>query len=410
MINKPLLFMHAPPEHIPHVINASVLFSGLRKVYGIDPIWVTMNSSKQDDILPTKAFIENLKIEELLEYSDVEVENCCKYIDDEMNPKIDELEEFILKFNPPVVFVYYFPPFWYPIVQICKKHNISVGIHVQVNYIVNGENFIFDNIENAREALIEADFLTVSQQREKFDLSKWLNIEEENIYVIDKSIPSKMLSDIVNGNNDEKFYKEYSEIFSIMNSSKKNMGYIGRFDDIKNIHWFLEECMIKLNDCFDKFNLILIGDGNRRKEIELLAKNYENVYVLKAKIPYKDTLTFIKNLDLVIFPSGYDLTPRLPLEALAVGTNVILGDFNFNDVYKEYSIVIPEERTEECRLDYTNYKAVYGVPNSEIMAEKIKTFVCSNNIESVDIKKISEKVNPLININSFYEALKKYLR
>lgn len=410
MGNKPLLFMHAPPEHIPHVINASFLFSGLRKIYNIDPIWVTMNNSNQDSILPTREFIEKLKLEELLEYSDINVENCCKYVNDEMNPKIEELEEFILKFNPSVVFVYYFPPFWYPIVQICKKHNIPVGIHVQVNYIINGENFIFDNVENAREALVEADFLTVSQQREKIDLSKWLNINEDNIHVINKSIPQKVLADVISGNNDESFFNEYPEIFKIMNNSKKNIGYIGRFDDIKNIHWFLEECMLKLDDCHDKFNLILIGDGNKRKEIEEISENYKNIYLLKAKISYKDALTFIKNLDLIIFPSGYDLTPRLPLEALAVGTNVILGDFNFNDVYRYDSIVIPVERNEECRLDYTNYKAFYGVPSSEAMTKKVREFIYSSNIKVVDTERIAERVNPLINIHSFYDALEKYLK
>lgn len=408
-MKKPLLFMHAPPEHIPHVINASVLYSGLRKNYNIEPNWVTMNVVDTDKILKTKKFIEKLKLEELLEYADTEVENCFRYVKDEMNPTEEELEGFIIKYNPSVVFLYYFPPFWWPIVQICKKNNISIGIHVQVNYIKDYENFIFENVKNAKEALIEADYLTVSQEKEKKDLAHYLKKDERNIYVIDKSIPTRVLSEVVSGKNDSSFEQQYLDIQNILNNGKRNLGYIGRLDDIKNIHWFLEECMPRLREVNDKFNLILIGDGNRGDYIQKKSKEYSNVYLLKNKLPYKDTLTFLRKLDLIIFPSGYDLTPRLPLEALAVGTEVILGDFNFNEVYKEFSIVVPEEASEKCNLDYTNYKAMYGIPNRDVMVNKIIDFINSTKEDNLSQEKILKRVDPLVNVKGFYEAIKFYL-
>lgn len=408
-MKKPLLFMHAPPEHIPHVINASVLYSGLRRVYNIDSNWVTMNVIDTNEILETKHFIQKLKLDELLEYADTKVENCFRYVKDEMNPKEEELEEFILKYNPSVVFVYYFPPFWWPIVQICKKHNIPIGIHVQVNYIKEYRNFIFENVVNAREALIEADYLTVSQQREKIDLAYYLKKDEKNIYVIDKSIPTKVLEEVISGKTDKRFQDEYSHIQSILNNGKKNIGYIGRLDDIKNIHWFLEECMPQLEEVNDKFNLILIGDGNRGDMIEKKSKEYANVHLLKNKLPYKDTLTFLRKLDLVLFPSGYDLTPRLPLEALSVGTRVILGDFNFNEIYKEFSIVVAEGGVEKCKLDYTNYSAKYGIPDRDIMIRKVINFINSTKEDNLIQEKILKNIDPLVNIKSFYQAIKIYL-
>lgn len=409
MKKNPLLFMHAPPEHIPHVINASVLYNGLKKVHNLNPKWVTMNNSKKDKLLYTEEFMKKMKLEELLEGGDVEIENCCQYVNDEMNPREDELEDFILNHKPSVVFVYYFPPFWYPLVKICKKHKIPIGIHVQVNYVVNNDNFIFDNVENARRALKEADFLTVSQEKEKIDLANLLNKNNESIYVINKSIPSKVLLEVINGENDENFNTEYTDIYNILNNGKKNIGYIGRLDDIKNIHWFLKECMEKLNNYHEKFNCIIIGRGNKEEEISLLSKKYKNVYLLNYKLPYKDTLTFLRMLDLALFPSGYDLTPRLPLEALTVGTDVILGDFNFNDKYKKNSIVIPEGEMDICYLDYTGYKAFYGVPEVDSMVSKIKEYIHSDNTNNINLDTRIEAVNPLNNIKAFYNAIEKYI-
>ncbi|MCU1340706.1 MAG: exopolysaccharide biosynthesis protein WecB/TagA/CpsF family [Candidatus Acidoferrum typicum] len=103
--------------------------------------------------------------------------------------------------------------------------------------------------------------------------------------------------------------------------------HVGRFSKQKN-HDALLQMMLQLPDA----NLILVGDGERRSEIEHCVKqmNLGNRVTLLGEIPAEGVHALMHACDLFLFPSIYEAMPMALLEAMAAGMAIVASDIPAN--------------------------------------------------------------------------------
>ena len=102
-----------------------------------------------------------------------------------------------------------------------------------------------------------------------------------------------------------------------------NLLFVGRLSVQKNIPKLIDSVsLIKSNVV-----LHIIGDGERKKEIEKLIsdKKLKNV-ILHGKKTGIDLINFYKNADIFILTSNIEAMPLVLLEAMASGTPIIASD------------------------------------------------------------------------------------
>ena len=116
-------------------------------------------------------------------------------------------------------------------------------------------------------------------------------------------------------------------------------------------------------------------------------------------------------VDVLAFPSGTDYTPRIPMEALLVGTKVVLNDLNFNAIFRSYCRVVSVENfgmyrpygyNDNMRFVNGDNRKPYGKPDPQVFAEKVIAA-----LQDDDKPVLSQK---LFTSEGFIEGLKQSLR
>ena len=149
------------------------------------------------------------------------------------------------------------------------------------------------------------------------------------------------------------------------------IGHIGRFNPQKN-HEFLVDIFEKCLEKNRKVTLMLVGDGEGRKEIENKVKKQG----LQDKVLFmgvrKDIPELLQVMDVFVFPSLYEGLPVTMIEAQAAGVPAVISD----------------RVSEECIITEGLVK-VEGLENTpEQWAEEIlKQAKISKNDKSEEIKK-----------------------
>ena len=370
--------MHAPPEHTAHMVNSSLLYHGLSLVLAEKPVWLTMNPRDLRPILNPQPHLERFGLGGLAHAAAVSVHNCAPLVSDQFSPKLEELRAFVLGHEPSGVYLHYYLPFWYPVVAICREHNIPVGLHVPVFYHRGGSrrHEVPMHVEKdplAIEAARGADFITVSQDADVAVVASRLRIPPSRVHVLPKGIPRDAWTDA-----SRRFDRRFAtRLEPGLREDQPLLTYIGRFEKIKNISWFLAECMPLLARWESRFQVLLSGWGSEMSRVRGLASGFPNVAIVEGVLSYSETLRLLGSCDGVIFPSGYDFAPRLPLEALSLQKPVVLGDFNFNHLYRPYAISVPRAGEDTAVLEYSNERVVYGRPDAGAMARAIAELIDS---------------------------------
>ena len=65
------------------------------------------------------------------------------------------------------------------------------------------------------------------------------------------------------------------------------------------------------------------------------------MHFLEKSLSYVDTLALLAHVNVLAAPSGADYTPRIPMDALLMGSRVVANAQNFNELYKEYCSLVP---------------------------------------------------------------------
>ncbi len=106
---------------------------------------------------------------------------------------------------------------------------------------------------------------------------------------------------------------------------KKVIGHVGSFNEQKN-HTFLIDILKELLIIDKNYRLVLIGDGEKREEIErkaILAGIEDKVIFLGRRT---DISELLQAMDLMVLPSIYEGLPVVTIEWQAAGLPIVVSD------------------------------------------------------------------------------------
>lgn len=366
------LFMHTPPEHTAHIVNAACLFSGLQRL-GVSAQWITMNPRNPAHLLNPSLGLAGLGLDEFADECNVEVLNCAPWVSDEFSPEPAAIRRLLSKTRTRVLYMHYYPPFWGPVVDACRDEGIRVGLHVQCFDRRPNDRPFFLEYAGALDGLRKADFLTVSQPSDVCGVCELAFKSPDHVAVVPKSVPPRALElarEAVGGD------PALSTGHAVLPSCIPTITYVGRLERFKSIDWFLEQCLPQLADRADEFNVLIVGRGTAQNDVAALADRFDNVRLSMEQVRYDEALRIVAQSDLLLFPSGFDYSPRLPLEAMLLGTPVVMGRFAFSQRFHgDASWLVEMAGTASDVLDYTGLEVEYGLLNPGQMVDAIRQFL-----------------------------------
>ncbi len=106
-------------------------------------------------------------------------------------------------------------------------------------------------------------------------------------------------------------------------NSKYVVGFVGSLIPIKNV-MILPQIFEKLQNEFSDISFLVVGEGKLEKKLAAAFKdnNIKNLHMLGKKKP-NEMPTLMNCLDVLIIPSLNEGLPRVTLEALSCGVNVV---------------------------------------------------------------------------------------
>lgn len=169
--------------------------------------------------------------------------------------------------------------------------------------ISGSKKFLIETLQ--KFSLYYANTLVVTSPSIKEYVSKKYNINPNMIFLIPNSV-------------DTDFFLSKPEI----EVTKGRITYIGRLHPIKN----LKSLIIACSGIADT-NLVLIGDGPQRKELENLSNKYHANVTFRGTIPNNQIPQELNQTEVFILPSFLEGHPKALIEAMAcekpvIGTNV----------------------------------------------------------------------------------------
>lgn len=247
-----------------------------------------------------------------------------------------------------------------------KRENIPIRICHSHNCDVRKKNFFVKILNNILKMLCiknATDLVACG-----IDAGKYM-YGSRNFIILNNSLDLKKFE--YNKTIREKIRKKYS-----IEKDEILVGHIGRFTNQKN-HKFILEIFTKLvsevNDKKKKYKLLLIGDGELKKEVEKTVKRNK----LESKVIFtgivSNTSEFYSAIDIFILPSLWEGLPVVGIEAQVSGLpclfssnidrNVILNhdrsyllNLNIDDWVKKIQEVSRNKYLRTTNIDAFNRK------------------------------------------------------
>jgi len=105
-----------------------------------------------------------------------------------------------------------------------------------------------------------------------------------------------------------------------------DIGYIGRFEEVKNVRSFVKSVphLLKKDE---NLNIFLGGDGNQKEEVLdfIEKKNLQENIHYEGWIDHEDLPQYLNDIKLLVIPSYSEGLPNIMLEAMACGTPVLIS-------------------------------------------------------------------------------------
>lgn len=180
--------------------------------------------------------------------------------------------------------------------------------------------------ENANDWKLNAYIQIGNQFLKRFDkvipLSKQLCKDIEDI-----GISKKKLTYIQNGVDlDEVEQACLRDEWAIERAQdKKRIGFVGQMISRKNVFDLLD-IFESLSQKHDNLELILLGDGDQREELEAYAKTLSSSPSIEFLGFRDDRLDWLKTFDIFVMTSTLEGIPRCLMEAVAMGIPVAAYD------------------------------------------------------------------------------------
>ena len=141
--------------------------------------------------------------------------------------------------------------------------------------------------------------------------------EKLTTHVLKKGVPKNKVTLIKNGVDLKEVDKQLNKQKQINSQSIKKVGFIGQMIPRKNIKHILD-IYNRLWIKHKNIELILLGDGELREELESYASTLPSSSNIKFLGFRNDRLELLHNFDLFVMTSSYEGIPRCLMEAMAM--------------------------------------------------------------------------------------------
>lgn len=373
------VFSGFPPEHNAHVINSVNFIRAFEQMRFRGLVGFTSNEKRNK----RERFNDNLAaygVEGLispLDYPTIPVINMSSY--DYGHDLSEEIADEIRASRIDIMFMAYFPLFGRKFIEILRKMRKRILLTSKIG-LVRAEESPFSKYHKGYEdALGEVDRVLVHQNNDRRIIVDRCGISEDKVAVATKFVDTVLLEQVSSqtGPTLQKF--GLSDFFK---RHSKVVGYVGRIDEEKNVDVLIEDIWPRVKIEQENAGLLVIGSGEYADSIKERFATEIDVKVVSKQLTSMEVLCILSVLDVLAFPSGADYTPRIPMEALLVGTEVVLNDQNFNEIFKPYAQAVPisayETYSPHGYIDGTRSlnevvanQKIYGKPNPDAFAEGI---------------------------------------
>lgn len=222
-----------------------------------------------------------------------------------------DLFDIISSNNPDIVIVPEFKIIAFQVVlyKLIHKSRFKVISMCDDSYdmVSNGKGFSRMHnwarkiIVNFLDNLILVDRKSMQWYQAKYGKGIWLPIirdEKKEIALYERALPQ---ADI--------FRKEYAL------ESKKVLLYVGRLVKVKNLEFLLNA----INRCISNFTLVIIGDGEEKKELQTVAKGCNHRVVFGGRFEDDQLRAWYNIADVFVLPSYLEPFGAVTNEALIAG-------------------------------------------------------------------------------------------
>ena len=163
-----------------------------------------------------------------------------------------------------------------------------------------------------------------------FSTHRYACSEQAGIWMFGKAFNNLKNAKVVyNGIDTRVFYfdlnkqRNAKEAFGL--ADRFVIGHVGRFSEVKN-HGFLLDVFYQLYNKNQNAFLLLIGDGELRKNMEDKVKQLNISHCVKFAGIRTDIDELLLAMDVMLFPSLYEGLPVTLIEAQATGLKIIASD------------------------------------------------------------------------------------
>jgi len=122
--------------------------------------------------------------------------------------------------------------------------------------------------------------------------------------------------------------KNDNEIIDLNVGDKLKLFILGRMDRLgfnqKGFLDFIHALKLLDDKVVNRFEITVVGKGNEKSKILSLAKEFHNITFID-ELPHLQTISFLKQSDIVVLPSRYEGLSMFALEGLATGNAVIFS-------------------------------------------------------------------------------------
>jgi len=122
--------------------------------------------------------------------------------------------------------------------------------------------------------------------------------------------------------------KNDDEFIDLNVGDKLKLFILGRMDRLgfnqKGFLDFIYALKLLDNKVVNRFEITVVGKGNEKSKILSLAKEFHNITFID-ELPHLQTISFLKQSDIVVLPSRYEGLSMFALEGLATGNAVIFS-------------------------------------------------------------------------------------
>lgn len=213
------------------------------------------------------------------------------------------------------------------------------------------------------------------------------NFDENKIRVVYNSVDYSLSKSLRAQSIIPNFYKSYFK------NDNQTIIFIGRLTKVKKLH-LLIKAIKSLRDQGQAFNLMVIGDGTERENLEKLAKTLQiKTHFYGSCYDESKIAKLLANADLCVSPGNVGLTA---IHAMSYGTPVCTND-DYNNQMPEFESIQPGETG--CFYDY----------RKQNLSETIRIwFNTTSDRERVRIscyEMIDKYYNPKVQVKIFKEVI-----